>query len=336
MSVSHWTDNPLQLLSQALQVEILQAISDAGFLPSALSQQACEELQLDFEQWMVLILPLAAGYAHAPVSNFKVGAIAAGQDHNNEAAENRFATLYFGCNYEFLDRPLNYSLHAEQAALSNAWMHGETKIELMAISAAPCGHCRQFLHEMANGRLLSLIFPDFSQAILTQSSFATSAIKLNKTSLNLLLPDAFGPSDLGNTQSLMAQQFHSGESIKSPDLSVMTRKQWVELVSACTSSYAPYSDNLAACGIILKDGRLIIGRYAENAAYNPCLYPLPAALSQLNWMQPGDIDNIENIVLVERSSKVSQRSHAKNIIESLGLTIKLKCYQLNDFIDALI
>jgi len=327
---------PFELLSSELRQELAQQLSQKGFINASLSQRACSELQISFQQWMLLLLPIAASYAQAPISNFKVAAIAAGQ----RGTSHQYAALYFGCNYEFLDLPLNYSLHAEQSALSNAWSQGETKIELMAISAAPCGHCRQFLNEMANGHLLSLIFPDFDQKAFAQQTngkaFQAHEIRIRQTNLSSLLPDAFGPSDLGNSQSLMRDQVHNPEdstSLVEASASIQSKLETtkIKVAEAAMRSYAPYSGNLAACGILLKDGQLVIGRYAENAAYNPCLYPLPAALSQLNWQQPAFLDNINAIILVENSSKVSQSCHAQAIIESLGISVALESYQINEF-----
>ena len=44
---------------------------------------------------------------------------------------------YPGANMEFAGAPLSTSLHAEQSAILNAWMHGETSIERLIISDAP-------------------------------------------------------------------------------------------------------------------------------------------------------------------------------------------------------
>ena len=64
--------------------------------------------------------------------------------------------LYVGVNLEFARLPLNNSVHAEQFLVVNALHHGETGITKMAVSAAPCGHCRQFYSELccAVGSLL--------------------------------------------------------------------------------------------------------------------------------------------------------------------------------------
>lgn len=56
--------------------------------------------------------------------------------------------LYVGVNLEFARLPINNSVHAEQFLVVNALHHGEQAIQKMAVSAAPCGHCRQFYSEL--------------------------------------------------------------------------------------------------------------------------------------------------------------------------------------------
>jgi len=45
--------------------------------------------------------------------------------------------------------PLSQSVHGEQLLMANLMLHGETELDTLAISAAPCGHCRQFYSELA-------------------------------------------------------------------------------------------------------------------------------------------------------------------------------------------
>ena len=56
--------------------------------------------------------------------------------------------LYVGVNLEFPCLPLHNSVHAEQFLVVNALQHGELELVKLAVSAAPCGHCRQFLSEL--------------------------------------------------------------------------------------------------------------------------------------------------------------------------------------------
>ena len=61
------------------------------------------------------LLPWASSFAVVPVSGFAVGAVAFGAS----------GALYAGANLEFAGSPLGASVHAEQAAIANAWLRGE-------------------------------------------------------------------------------------------------------------------------------------------------------------------------------------------------------------------
>src|SRR5882672_9272631 len=90
---------------------------------------------------MVDLLPLARTYSRPPISNYLVGAVARGVSGN----------LYLGANIEIPGHSLGFSVHGEQFALSNAYMHSEQGISTISVTTAPCGHCRQFINEMAPG-----------------------------------------------------------------------------------------------------------------------------------------------------------------------------------------
>ena len=53
-----------------------------------------------------------------------------------------------GVNLEFPGLPLQHSVHAEQFLIANAAWHGERGLLRIAVNAAPCGHCRQFIAEL--------------------------------------------------------------------------------------------------------------------------------------------------------------------------------------------
>src|SRR5260370_11632306 len=59
-------------------------------------------------------------------------------------------------------------------------MHGEESLSELAVTAPPCGLCRQFLWEMCYGTGLQVLTRGHSPAALAS-----------------LLPYAFGPKDLG-------------------------------------------------------------------------------------------------------------------------------------------
>ena len=211
---------------------------------------------------LTTLLPLAAQYAKPPVSNFKVGCVSRGLSGN----------LYLGANVEFAGEALSFTVHAEQSSIANAWMHGEEGIDLIAVTAAPCGYCRQFLNELTTADRLTIAIPGATQT------------------LRELLPSAFGPRDLGIEGGLMQREEHALSCSSSDPLSLAA-------LAAARRSYAPYSKSYAGVAVRTSDGTIAAGAYAENAAFNPSMSPLEVALSQLN-LAGGAFEAIEDAVLV--------------------------------------
>ena len=117
--------------------------------------------------------------AYAPYSTFTVGAALLGRD-------GRVTT---GANIE--NASYGLSMCAERNAVSAAVAGGTRQFDAIAvagpegIATLPCGACRQVLHEFAPG--LRIIYT------------APGAPK--QTTLDRLLPDAFGPSSLDDARS---------------------------------------------------------------------------------------------------------------------------------------
>ena len=79
----------------------------------------------------------AAAYAYAPYSNYNVGAAVLARD----------GRVIAGANVENAAYPLGVC--AERAAIAKAASEGlrPGDVEAIAITASPCGGCRQWLHE---------------------------------------------------------------------------------------------------------------------------------------------------------------------------------------------
>ena len=212
------------------------------------------------------LLSDAAAFAKPPVSNFRVGSVARGSS----------GKLYLGTNVEFAGEALSFTVHAEQSAVTNAWMSGETGIDLVATSAAPCGYCRQFLNELVTAAELRVLMPAESRTLAE------------------LLPSSFGPRDLGVSGGLLQPEDHRLAIGEGDDLAVAA-------LGAANMSYAPYSRSYAGVALRTRDGSIVTGAYAENAAFNPSLSPLQAALSQLN-LQGFAWEAIAEVALVEAGS----------------------------------
>ena len=56
--------------------------------------------------------------------------------------------------------PLNASIHAEQFAVVTALRAGETALRAIATTAAPCGHCRQFMNELRDAATIDFAAND--------------------------------------------------------------------------------------------------------------------------------------------------------------------------------
>eukprot|EP00208_Stichococcus_sp_RCC1054_P004454 CAMPEP_0206147500 /NCGR_PEP_ID=MMETSP1473-20131121/33634_1 /ASSEMBLY_ACC=CAM_ASM_001109 /TAXON_ID=1461547 /ORGANISM="Stichococcus sp, Strain RCC1054" /LENGTH=166 /DNA_ID=CAMNT_0053544455 /DNA_START=220 /DNA_END=717 /DNA_ORIENTATION=+ len=110
------------------------------------------QLQLKYgltaAQLLTAFIPAAAALARPPISNYSVGAVGLGVS----------GAVYIGVNLEFPGLPLNNSVHAEQSLVANAAWHGEAALERLAVSAAPCGHCRQFYSELACAETVRISF----------------------------------------------------------------------------------------------------------------------------------------------------------------------------------
>ncbi|MEZ6961116.1 MULTISPECIES: cytidine deaminase [unclassified Aeromonas] len=239
---------------------------------------------LDDRALRLVLLPLAAACSVAPISKFFVGAIACGLS----------GTWYFGANMEFAGQGLFHSVHAEQSAISNAWLGGETGISEITVNYTPCGHCRQFMNELSTAKTLQVSLPD------------------DLSALQSFLPHSFGPADLDITDALMSPQSHDELALESED------PLWQAALAAARQSYAPYSQGYAAVALQFADGRLFCGRYAENAAFNPSLPPMQMACAHA-VLNGADLATIRRAVLLEsKNGQISQRDAAQSTLKALG------------------
>lgn len=232
------------VISGALNIEAWQNRKDfRGRIAAAEVHALCEREKLSRDALMRKLLPDAQSHAHAPISKYLVGAVASGKS----------GALYFGQNIEIDGNSLSLAVHAEQSAIANAFMSGETGIDAIAIKGPPCGHCRQFLSEI-----------DLSMRVLTPEQ---SEFKLAE-----LLPHAFGPRNLGVAQSVFPPTART-LPLTSKDPLVQ------EAIKAASQAYCPYSNSPSGAAILTSNQRIFTGSYIENAAFNPSLPPLQAALA---------------------------------------------------------
>lgn len=274
-------------LPTALQ-SALQPYFDAPDFPAMFQADQVEALKqhsgLDDSALAFALLPLAATYSLTPISHFQVGAVARGVSGN----------LYFGANMEFAGAPLQQTVHAEQSVIAHAWLRGETGLVSITVNYTPCGHCRQFMNELNSGTRLQINQPGRATATLGD-----------------YLPYAFGPQDLEIGERLMSPIDHGFQLALNDELAKAA-------LAAANRSHAPYSNAYSGVALEGEDGTVYAGRYAENAAFNPSLPPLQAALVLMN-LSGANCKSIRRAVLAEaQGAIVSQWNATQATLAALG------------------
>ncbi|GAB0118817.1 cytidine deaminase [Acidisoma sp. 7E03] len=204
----------------------------------------------DMPALMRALLPAAQALARPPISHFRVGAVgrAAGS-----------GDLILGANVEFPGAAVAETIHAEQFLFSRAHALG-ARLETIMVSARPCGHCRQFMSEFAGADRLTILDPD-----------------AGALSLDALLPFRFGPTDLGMPGADPAAR----QNLTLADEASHDPALLAALLAAGACAHTPYSGAPSAIALRLATGEIVTGSTIENAAYNPGLPPLQAALVTL-------------------------------------------------------
>jgi len=277
-----------------------------GKLDCDTCQELLDRLEITPEMLMVRLLPLARVFAGVPISAFPVGAVA--------LAENRLdptkTDLYLGANLEFAHMALGVTIHAEQSAVMNAWHQDSGRLLAVATSETPCGHCRQFLHEVYGGGKLAIVQP------------AGRDDRCLSQPISDLLPQAFTPSDLGMPSALLAPSRTSRclrlkNDADDPDDPEYPDDPLVRAaLRAAEAAHTPYSRNFSGCALKTRDNRVVSGRSMESVAFNPSVSPLHSAIIRLNLMRMGEQPAIDRVVLVERPAKIRQKEYVQMLVNA--------------------
>ncbi len=265
------------------QANLIKSYTDnhsPSFFPAELINDLRQNQSL--EALGMTLLPLASSFAVAPASNFNVGAVAFDSQGN----------AYLGANFEFTDTHIGHVIHAEQSVIANAWSYNATDLALLVVNYSPCGHCRQFINEVNLADNFRIQLPDSKAQPLAY-----------------YLPDSFGPSDLNVTERILGEQQNT-DNLDNSDIIAMA--QW-----AYEKSHAPYSNSKSGIALQYDDGEIVIGCYAENAAFNPSLPPLQMALNNRR-LQGKDWKNIQRAVMVESPTMLSQKENTEILLESIS------------------
>ncbi|HHW7568055.1 TPA: cytidine deaminase [Mannheimia haemolytica] len=280
-------------LKAAKNCEVTQAIIEQlikqdfhGQLSYEVVDELCEKFKRSRVELALYCIAIAACYAVTPVSDFNVGAVAIGKNGD----------FYFGANQEFSGECMQQSVHAEQSAISHAFLAGETLITDVVVNYTPCGHCRQFMNELNSAASLKVHLPHSQDNLL-----------------HSYLPDSFGPKDLGIEKVLFDEQPQQFE-VKGDHLQQAA-------IFAANNAYAPYSN--AFSGVALQVGeRIVCGKYTENAAFNPTFLPLQSALNYRLFLGLADIP-VTRVVLAEAKGSLSSYAMTQALVKSLfGLELE--------------
>ncbi|KAG5106407.1 hypothetical protein JHK82_043377 [Glycine max] len=135
--------------------------------------------------------------ARPSISNFPVAAVGL-------AASGR---IFVGVNVEFPGLPFHHTIHAEQFLLTNMANNAETRLDSFAVSAAPCGHCRQFLQELRDAPDIQILitshknphFSPLSHFLSTTSAPTTFSPKPSLSSWSLVTTLSLFPKTIIST-----------------------------------------------------------------------------------------------------------------------------------------
>lgn len=279
---------------------ILSSPGFSGQIPVAAGRELAAAEHKSVAALMVALLPLARTFSHPPISNYRVGAVARGES----------GSLYLGFNIEFPGQALGFAVHGEQSALSSAYMHGETGVSAIALTAAPCGHCRQFMNELS---------PDGQIEIFVDGA---APIKLAA-----LLPLAFGPKDLGRKEGAFPVKQTNLTSVERAP-SPASEQLFQAAMDAARTSYAPYTGSNSGAAIVTRSGRIHAGSYIENVAFNPSLSPLQTALVQL-ILAGEEYSVISRVALAEiKGAKISQRAATEAVLSAIAPSVRMECFEM--------
>jgi len=269
-----------------VEEDIAKTMQHKMFMTAQGLKKLCEKHSMSWSELMFALLEEIKLKAVMPLADFYVGAIAVGKS----------GRYYFGASQDFVGTATNQCIHAEQSAICNAFIHHEASVKQVIVNKAPCGYCRQFIREMANGLDIAIMFPEHEGCTLGE-----------------LLPFSFGPADLNHEGGLLTPQSHNLSLCETNDDLI-----YQKALSAANRSYSPYFHSYAGVALELKDGKIIDGSYLENVAQNPGLGAMQAALIHLN-LSGYTYDAILRGVLVEyKSAPIKQADAALSLLKAVN------------------
>lgn len=313
-------------------------IIEASEAESMAKQSGLTTLQI-----LASLVKPARSLARPPISKFHVGAVGYGSS----------GRIFIGVNLEFPGLPLHHSVHAEQFLVTNLCINAETQLEYIAVSSAPCGHCRQFLQEIRGAPNIKILITSAEYDEENDDSKETHQPKCDQFNpLSQLLPHRFGPDDLlGKDVPLLLEPHHNGLSLLSEtnnlcngdcDGKAIEGHNYYKMkelkhaaLEAANKSHAPYSKCPSGLSILDSDGKIYKGSYMESAAYNPSLGPVQAALVVYIAAGGDGYEKIVAAILVEKEDALVKQEHtAKLLLQSISPRCDFKVFHCSSASDS--
>jgi cytidine deaminase len=218
------------------------------------------DVGLDVGERLLRAAELARRLAQPPVSGFHVGAAALGLS----------GRAYVGLNVELPGQPLQQTIHAEHFSIGAAVACGEAGLAAVAVTASPCGHCRQMLAELEGAETLVVFMRGADGRVLR--------LRL----LGDLLPHAVSASLLGSTLADFRRDTARTRLEARPDAALPRgcAAPLQEGMRALRIAQVAYSRARAACAIVTHDGQTYCGAAIESVAFNPGVPPMQSAIIQ--------------------------------------------------------
>ncbi|KAK2645404.1 hypothetical protein Ddye_020599 [Dipteronia dyeriana] len=290
-------------------------------IEAAEAKSMAQKAGLTLHQLLPTLVKSAQTLARTPISKFHVGAVGLGSS----------GRIFIGVNMEFPGVALNQSIHAEQFLITNLVLNAEPQLRYFAVSAAPCGHCRQFLQEIRNASHIKLSITE-----------TDCDCEPKYQHLSHFLPDRFGPDALLDKDvPLLLENHQNGlkfngyqQNITCNGNGQVSEKLKLAALDAANKSHAPYSKCPSGVALMDCEGKFYQGPYMESAAYNPSLGPVQAALvAYVAGGGGGGYERIVAAVLVEMEGVVVRQQHTvKSLLEEISPKCELHVfYCVQDF-----
>ncbi|XP_062149361.1 cytidine deaminase 1-like [Alnus glutinosa] len=284
-------------------------------IPASEVESMAQDSKLTVLQLLPTLVPSAQRLARPPISRYHVGAVGLGSS----------GRVFFGVNLEFPNLPLHHSVHAEQFLLTNLSLNAEPRLHYLAVSSAPCGHCRQFLQEIRDA-------PNINLLITSEPNSASDQF----TPLSNFLSHPFGPHDLlPEDVPLLLEPHHNKLSFLSETqiklcngvCGVGGELRYAAL-EAANRSRAPYSGCPSGVALVDCEGKVYPGSYMESAAFNPSMGPVQAALvAYVANGGGGGYERIVGAVLVEKEGAVvKQEQTARLLLQAISPKCEFKVF----------